>query len=101
MDNQKVDFLRKYYTKMLREIDPATRQLWGKMNFQQMVEHMSDYVRIGSGRDPQKLVTAEEHVAKMQAFLASDKPFKENTPNILLPDTPPQVRHTTVDAAIN
>ncbi len=84
----KANFLKNEYTKKLLQLDPATKPLWGKMNVRQMIEHMGDYVRIASGKDLVSLVTAQEAVPKMQAFLESEKPFRENTPNPLLPDTP-------------
>ncbi|XZF16644.1 hypothetical protein ACTHGU_10950 [Chitinophagaceae bacterium MMS25-I14] len=101
MEQHKIDFLKTGFTQQLSVMDATLPPLWGKMNFQQMVEHMSDYVRIGSGVTPVELVTPEEHLPKMQAFLLSDKPFRENTPNPLLPDIPVPVKHGTVSAAID
>jgi hypothetical protein len=97
---QKAKFLKEEYTPLLAQLDPGAERRWGKMNVQQMIEHMSDSVRVATGRDPHKLETPEEHVERMQAFLMSDKPFKENTPNKLLPDEPVTVRHSTVEASI-
>jgi hypothetical protein len=103
MDNiqQKALFLKEEYTRLLRQLDPSAERRWGKMNVQQMVEHMADSVRIANGNDPHELVSPEEHVPKMQAFLMSDKPFKENTPNRLLPDEPVAVRHEDIKASID
>ncbi len=97
---QKADFLRSEFTKKLSELDEHTPPKWGKMSVQQMIEHMSDYVRIANGRTPMKTITAEENIPKMQAFLGSEKPMRENTPNPLLPDVPPGARHATKEAAI-
>lgn len=94
-------FLKTEYTKKLRQLDPATKPLWGKMNVQQMIEHMGDYVRIASGKDPMQLVTPQEQLPRMQAFLESEKPFRENTPNPLLPDIPPPVKLAEVTVAID
>jgi hypothetical protein len=90
---QKAAFLQSDYLAQLATIAPDTAPKWGKMNPQQMIEHMSDYVRIASGRTPVQLVTEEAIVPRMQVFLESEKPFKENTPNSLMADTPPPVRH--------
>jgi hypothetical protein len=98
---EKALFLRNDFIELLSKLDPATPRKWGKMNVQQMIEHMSDYVRIASGKTPTSIVTAEEHLPRMQAFLESEKKMRENTPNHLLPDEPAAVRHTTVAAAIN
>jgi hypothetical protein len=37
----------------------------------------------------------------MQAFLQSDKPFKENTPNKLLPDEPAPAVHDNIQDSLN
>src|SRR5437868_5436419 len=92
---QKADFLRSQYTKILAGLDANALRKWGKMNVQQMIEHMSDYVRIANGRDSQPVVTPEEKLPRMQGFLSSEKPFPENTPNSLMPDTPVPTKHTS------
>jgi hypothetical protein len=96
----KKDWLKKEYTQRLTELAPNAERLWGKMNVQQMIEHMADYVRIANGRTPMEVITPEEHLERTQAFLQSEKPFKENTPNSLMSDTPPPVRHTEIKEAI-
>jgi hypothetical protein len=58
------------------------------MDLHQMIEHMSYSLRQANGKDLYTCVTPEENIPRMQAFLMSEKPFKENTPNQLLPDTP-------------
>ena len=93
-------WLKSEYTKRLAELKPDAERLWGKMNVQQMIEHMSDYVRIANGRTPMNIVTPEEHLDRAQSFLKSEKPFKENTPNSLMPDEPPAARHANTTDAI-
>jgi len=97
---EKADFLKNEFTKKLAAIAPATPGLWGKMNVPQMIEHMTEYVRIGSGKDLHTCVTPEDVLPKMQIFLATEKPFRENTPNSLLPDMPLPARHIDTKAAI-
>lgn len=96
----KVEFLQVEFPKLLSATDPATPPKWGKMSLQQMIEHMSDSVRIANGRDPKDCVTPVEHLPKMQAFMMSDKPFKENTINIQMPETPLPCRFDHVGDAI-
>lgn len=93
-------WLKNDYTKRLAELKPDTERLWGKMNVQQMIEHMSDYLRIANGRTAADILTPEEHLDKAQSFLMSEKPFKENTPNALLPDEPSAVRHPHIGDAL-
>jgi hypothetical protein len=96
---EKEEFLKMEYLPLLKSLDAETRGSWGKMSVQQMVEHMSDYVRISSGKNPQKTITPEEHLERMKTFMKSEKPFRENTPNSLLPDDPPPVKHPDLQEA--
>lgn len=98
---QKAAFLKNEYTPKLRMLRPDAQRLWGKMNVQQMIEHMSDYVRIGSGKTPSVVVHPPEIVERTRMFLVSETPFKENTPNKLLPDEPVAVRHANITDAIS
>lgn len=98
---EKALFLRNEYIDLLTQLDADAPRKWGKMNVQQMIEHMADYVRIASGKTPVSIITPEEHIPRMQSFLDSEKKMRENTPNQLLPDEPPAVRHATKEAAIN
>lgn len=97
----KANFLRNEYVKLLGTINPATKGLWGKMNVQQMIEHMSYSMRQASGKELYTILTAEEHLPCMQAFLVSEKPFRENTPNQLLPDEPEAAKQPDIQSALN
>ena len=46
------------------------------------------------------IVTPTDHLTKLREFLMTDRPFRENTKNPLLPETPPPVQFKTVQAAI-
>jgi hypothetical protein len=101
MDASKADFLRYRFVTLLRQIPSDTRPQWGKMTLQQMIEHFADSVRIASGRTPHtEILTPPEQLDKMRAFLKSDKPFRPNTPNSLLPETPAPVRNPSVEDAL-
>jgi hypothetical protein len=89
---EKEDFLRHEYIAALSRIDPDTPPAWGKMSVRQMIEHMSDSFMIANGKDAKDCITPPEHLGKMQAFLMSDKPFRENTPNAQLPEEPLPLR---------
>jgi hypothetical protein len=95
-----LDFLTKEFPKLLAEIDPATPPAWGKMSVQQMIEHMSDSLRIANGRDLKDCVTPAEKLPDMRRFLASDKPFRENTVNIQMPAEPLPCRWPGVEDAL-
>jgi len=98
--SEKQNFLRNEFTRLLATIDPVLLPLWGKMNAQQMVEHMADSFQIANGKDPKDCVTPPEHIEKMQAFLMSDKPFRENTKNPQMADEPADVRYEDINDSL-
>lgn len=97
----KADFLQNNFIQLLSSLTADTRGIWGKMNAQQMVEHFSDAFRIASGTMSNiNLLTPEDHIEKMQSFLRSSKPFRENTKSALLPDEPNPPKHKHMEDAI-
>ena len=86
---------------LLQEASAATPARWGKMTFQQMVEHLADAIRIASGKKVYtEVITPENQLEKFRAFLMSDKPFRENTVNPLMPATPAPVRNVSAREAL-
>jgi len=101
MNSNKSNFLQQKLVQTIATIDSATQPLWGKMNLQQMVEHMSrDAFRVASGKISFPLMTPAEHIAKMQEFIKSDKHFKENTANRLMAEEPAPTVHSNIEAAL-
>lgn len=49
--------------------------LWGSMNAQVMVEHLTDTIYLSVGKMKLKLEITEEKIPDMQAYLASEKPM--------------------------
>jgi len=96
----KAEFLKSKFTPSLAALSPAQKGNWGKMNAQQMVEHMSEYVRIANGKHVVSPVNTPEITQKAYAFMMSEKPFRENTPNVLLPDEPAPVKQASMKDAI-
>ncbi|MGC4056560.1 MAG: hypothetical protein QM743_00340 [Chitinophagaceae bacterium] len=98
--NAQKQFIREFPEK-LKRISPDAQPLFGKMNPQQMVEHMAEYIRLGYGNP---VVTesfyAPEATEKLHAFLRSDKNFRENTPNPLMSETPAATVHTDYATAV-
>lgn len=98
---QKISFLKNELTGHLQNIPADRTPAWGKMNLQQMTEHLSrDAFRVASGKVIFPLMTPEEHIPKMQEFLRSDKPFKENTVNRLMAAEPLPLVHKDMPAAL-
>ena len=102
MNADKVNFLKARFIPLLKQIPSDQPPAWGKMTLQQMIEHFTDYTRIASGKTVIKeIVTSEEHLEKSRIFLMSEKPFKENTPNSLMPEVPAPVRNVSINDAIS
>jgi hypothetical protein len=101
MNAEKRNFLQKQLVPAIAQIPSDRPPLWGKMTLQQMVEHFAESVRIASGRLVIKeTFTPEEHLSKMRDFLASDKPFRENTVNPLMPKIPAPVKTASMAKAL-
>jgi hypothetical protein len=102
MSIEKENFLRTRLVTLLQQLPPATEARWGKMNVQQMIEHLGgDAFRTASGRLVfEKILTAPEQLARMRAFMMSEKPFKENIVNPLMGEDPLPLRYKTVQGAI-
>ena len=96
----KAKFLKKEYVPALQKLRADTQPLWGKMNVQQMIEHMAEYIAMGYGNPEMPLTIPEDKVEKAQDWLKTEKPFKENTPNSLLPETPKPVEFKNKEEAI-
>lgn len=56
-------------------LDESKKPMWGHMNAQRMVEHLTDIVRISNGKNPLDLLIPEDRIEKMLLFLDSDKPM--------------------------
>lgn len=99
---EKENFLRTRLIPYLQGLAPSTPPRWGKMNVQQMVEHLAeDSVSIASGRRKiETIITPPDRLGKMREFMMSEKPFRENTKNVLLDEAPQPLRYKTVQAAI-
>src|ERR1700752_1306447 len=96
----KLNFLQEDFIELLKTLPADAKGQWGVMNGQQMVEHMSESVRIANGRFPHTLHTPASEVDKWHAFALSDKEFKPDTKNALLDETPAPIRNPNMDEAI-
>jgi len=100
MNTEKLEFLAVTFPSMVAKLNADTMGKWGVMNAQQMVEHMSDSIRIANGTVLMQIVTPSENLDKVKAFMMSDKPFRENTKNALLPDTALPITNPNMELAI-
>lgn len=99
--DEKAQFLRSRFVPLLKDLPSETPGAWGKMTVQQMIEHFADAVRIASGKAVYTDVfTPFEHLDKYRSFLESERPFRENTKNPLMPEIPAPVRNPSKAEAI-
>ena len=101
MQAEKNDFLKYRFVPLLRQIPSDTPPAWGKMTLQQMIEHFADYMRIASGKTVYTdIITPPGNLQRMRDWVMSDKPFRENTANPLMPEVPAPVRNPSVEDAL-
>ncbi len=98
-----MDYLNMEITDILQRLDsldPNKKPLWGEMSAQRMVEHLTDTIKIASGKTKLSLVIPEDKIEKMQAFLDSDKPMAKNVEVGFAPKDSP-LRHEEIELAID
>jgi len=103
MDNQKLFFITRDFAAMANNLFAEKKGKWGKMNAQQMIEHLAFVFKFSSKKIILPLQTPEEFLPKYKAFLLSDKEFRENTkaPDIIIPEEPLAMRNLSYAEAIN
>ncbi len=101
MDIEKAAFVKTGFIQLLHQLSAEKPALWGKMNAQQMVEHVNGFFLVSIDKLHFPLVTPEEHLPKFKEFLLSDKPFRENTKAPVLPEEPFPVRESDLKVAIH
>ena len=103
MDEIKLKFVTKDCRALFKKIKGDATGNWGKMNGQQMVEHVAGFFYVSSGKIKFPLAIPEEHLPKYKAFLLSDKEFRENTkaPANIVAEEPLPVRFASMDEALD
>ena len=101
MNIEKHDFIADKFILLLKDLTATAEGKWGKMNGQQMVEHVSGFFKISTGKLKFPLVTPLEQLPKYREFLYSDKAFRENTKAPVLPEDPLPVRFTSIKESIS
>ena len=97
----KIQFLKERLVPAIASIPLDFKPLWGKMNLQQMTEHLGrEGFQFACGKLSHSLVTPEEHIPKMQSFVMSDKTFKENTVNVLMAEEPVALQFESMKDAL-
>ena len=100
VNESKKKFLEDQFIPLVKKINPSAPARWGKMNAQQMVEHVAGFFRISINKLKFPFVTPLEQLPKFRAFLMSEKEFRENTKAPVLPDEPFPIRYATMDESV-
>lgn len=101
LNEDKKRFLEKDFISTIRTIDLSTTPRWGKMNAQQMVEHVAAFFMISTGKLHFPLATPVDLLPKYRQFLMSEKEFRENTKAPVLPEEPLPLRYSTMSEAMD
>lgn len=103
MDEQKLNFITKECILLFKSIPADAMGNWGKMNGQQMVEHVAAVFAVSAGKIKVDLVTPVEHLPRYLEFLYSEKAFRENTkaPEQLVGAETRPLRYTGMEEALD
>ena len=82
------------------QLTAETKPLWGTMNAQAMVEHLTDSIKMAYGKISFPIQVPEEKIEKMQAFLMSDKPFPQEFKASFVPEVI-ELRHEEIELAVD
>ena len=101
MDEQKLKFITEESILLFKKLTTDSLGKWGKMNAQQMLEHVAAFFYVSTEKIKFDLVTPVEHLPKYKEFLLSDKEFRENTkaPVTVIGEEPMPLRYATMDEA--
>jgi len=102
MDAAKLDFIEHGFIALVKGLPVNAKGKWGKMNAQQMVEHVTSFFKVSANKIQFPLVSPSEHLPKLKVFLHSDKEFRENTkaPTSVIGEEPLPVRSNNMEEAI-
>ena len=100
MITQKSDYLKNGFIPSLEKLEKENKGIWGKMNAQQMVEHVANFFKVSTEKIRFPLTTLPQHLPKYKEFLWSDKEFRENTKAPVLPEEPLPLQHANMQYAI-
>ncbi len=101
MTEQKAAFLKTTFIPLLHALESHQKGVWGKMDAQQMVEHLRDICKVANGKiEMQLLNTDPARLAAAREFLMTEIPFKENTKVPVMPEEPRAHKYSSMAEAI-
>ncbi len=102
MDEQKLKFITEDCIPLFESLSADAMGKWGKMNGQEMVEHVGTVFVVSTGKIKFDVTTPIEHLPKYLEFLYSEKEFRENTraPDQLVGEKPMPLRYANMEQAL-
>lgn len=97
---QSIDSNLEVVLSYMDRLTATTQPLWGTMNAQQMVEHLTHTLEIALEKHQYPLLVKEEDFAKMKAFILSDKPMPRNFKVDFMSENPSLI-HEELELAID
>lgn len=99
MTDAKKDFVKNDFIFLVKKLKGDEKGRWGKMNAQQMIEHVSAFFKVSTQKIHFPLITPVEHLPKYKEFLLSEKEFRENTKAPVLPEEPLPLHYSNLQEA--
>ncbi len=97
----KIHFLKNECIPLLQKLSGDEKGKWGKMDGQQMVEHLRDILKLANGKIILPLMNTEpDRLAKARTFMMSDGLFQENTRVPVMPEEPRAHKYASLQEAI-
>ena len=100
MDEAKKIFLKEQLVPLIKNLDADRKAHWGKMNAQQMVEHLEGALKLANGKLVLPMMNFGDSLEASRTFLLSEKPLRKNTKTALMGDEPPPLRKANLSEAI-
>lgn len=87
---------------LFNRLDNQQIALWGKMNIQQMVEHLIKTIQMTNGKEFAQLKTSEENSLKAkQALIYTDMEMMQGIKSSLMGEEPDPLKYKNLQDAIN
>lgn len=102
MLSEQESFLKNDVTPLLRSLSSDRAAKWGKMDAQQMVEHLREVCKLANGKIVLPLLnTNPEMLAAARAFVFSAEAFSKNIRVPVMPEEPRPHKYKSLEEAID
>ena len=86
---ENIQFLRDHVRNIYEKLTPEHIALWGRMDAQQMLEHLGLAIKVSSGKINVEVITPPDKVEKLKRIaVLSERPLPMGFQNPVLPETP-------------